>query len=326
MYMKNIKTKSYILWLFTLVTLWVTYAYNSISDSLTYLRWAWDTWHIGYIITEMFNSWWVNDWKIKTQYLELPAWLTVQNATTSVTWIVMLEANTGATASTTKAATSNIVYQVWNSLMSLKTDKSTTITAWNWLSGWGDLSSNRTLSINFNTACNGTNQKLMWNNTSKSFECGTDNNTTYSNATTSVNGLMSSTDKTKLDGIATGANNYIHPANHPASIITQDASNRFVTDTEKANWNAKADINSPTFTGTPSMTNNPAAWDNTTKIATTARVKANTATAGWTYEISCANAGGSAVFCIRINTTTWATECKYNSSLVQSWYWCTNPW
>lgn len=32
-----------------------------------------------------------------------------------------------------------------------------------------------------------------------------DNNTTYSNATTSTAGLMSSSDKTKLDGIATGA-------------------------------------------------------------------------------------------------------------------------
>ena len=35
--------------------------------------------------------------------------------------------------------------------------------------------------------------------------------TTYSAATQSANGLMSSTDKTKLDGIATGANNYAHP-------------------------------------------------------------------------------------------------------------------
>lgn len=34
---------------------------------------------------------------------------------------------------------------------------------------------------------------------------GADNNTTYSAATTSKTGLMSSTDKTKLDGIATGA-------------------------------------------------------------------------------------------------------------------------
>lgn len=46
-------------------------------------------------------------------------------------------------------------------------------------------------------------------------------------------------EKTKLGGIATGANNYIHPANHAPSIITQDANNRFVSDTEKATWNAK---------------------------------------------------------------------------------------
>ena len=35
--------------------------------------------------------------------------------------------------------------------------------------------------------------------------------TTYSNATTSAAGLMSASDKTKLDGIETGANNYVHP-------------------------------------------------------------------------------------------------------------------
>ena len=36
-------------------------------------------------------------------------------------------------------------------------------------------------------------------------------NTTYSAATTSIAGLMSAADKTKLNGIATGANNYTHP-------------------------------------------------------------------------------------------------------------------
>lgn len=36
-------------------------------------------------------------------------------------------------------------------------------------------------------------------------------NTTYSNATTSAAGLMSASDKSKLDGIATGANNYTLP-------------------------------------------------------------------------------------------------------------------
>ncbi len=67
----------------------------------------------------------------------------------------------------------------------------------------------------------------------------TDAKASTSVATTSANGLMSSTDKTKLDGVATNANNYSHPANHAPSIITQDASNRFVTDTEKSTWNAK---------------------------------------------------------------------------------------
>ncbi|WP_141500977.1 hypothetical protein [Paenibacillus luteus] len=74
-------------------------------------------------------------------------------------------------------------------------------------------------------------------------------------ATTSAAGLQSASDKTKLDGVASGANNYTHPANHPPSIITQDASNRFVTDTEKATWNAKAstayvDAARPYVTGT----------------------------------------------------------------------------
>ena len=40
---------------------------------------------------------------------------------------------------------------------------------------------------------------------------GADNNTTYSPATQSANGLMSAADKKKLDGIATGANAYTHP-------------------------------------------------------------------------------------------------------------------
>lgn len=85
-------------------------------------------------------------------------------------------------------------------------------------------------------------------------------------ATTSQDGLMSKEDKTKLDGLTTytlpvatssslggvkqGDNitisgdgtisthaPYQHPENHPASIITQDENNRFVTDAEKTKWN-----------------------------------------------------------------------------------------
>lgn len=47
------------------------------------------------------------------------------------------------------------------------------------------------------------------------------------------------TEKNKLAGIATSANNYVHPATHPASIIVQDTNNRFVTDAEKTAWNAR---------------------------------------------------------------------------------------
>lgn len=62
---------------------------------------------------------------------------------------------------------------------------------------------------------------------------------THPDATTTASGLMSGADKTKLDGVEAGANNYTHPTSHPASIIAQDASNRFVTDAEKTAWNAK---------------------------------------------------------------------------------------
>lgn len=58
-------------------------------------------------------------------------------------------------------------------------------------------------------------------------------------ATAAVPGHMSAAYAAKLDGIEAGANNYTHPANHLPSIITQDVNNRFVTDAEKATWNAK---------------------------------------------------------------------------------------
>ena len=42
----------------------------------------------------------------------------------------------------------------------------------------------------------------------------------YNNATTSTAGLMSATDKEKLDNISNNANQYTHPETHPASMIT----------------------------------------------------------------------------------------------------------
>lgn len=48
--------------------------------------------------------------------------------------------------------------------------------------------------------------------------------TVYDNATTSTAGLMSASDKVKLNSIAANANNYTHPSTHPASMITGLAS------------------------------------------------------------------------------------------------------
>lgn len=56
-------------------------------------------------------------------------------------------------------------------------------------------------------------------------------------ATISTDGLMSKEDKKKIDGL----NNYTHPINHEATIITETEEKRFVSDAEKSKWNNKAD-------------------------------------------------------------------------------------
>lgn len=48
-------------------------------------------------------------------------------------------------------------------------------------------------------------------------------------------------EKTKLEGIEEKANNYVHPESHAATMIIEDETHRFVTDTEKAAWNNKVD-------------------------------------------------------------------------------------
>lgn len=52
-------------------------------------------------------------------------------------------------------------------------------------------------------------------------------------------GLISDDEKEKLKNIESEANKYVHPSNHPASMITENSSKRFVSDTEKQNWNNK---------------------------------------------------------------------------------------
>ena len=51
----------------------------------------------------------------------------------------------------------------------------------------------------------------------------------------------STAEQSKLAGIEAGANAYTHPETHPATMIVADSTHRFVTDTQTAGWDSKAD-------------------------------------------------------------------------------------
>ena len=69
-------------------------------------------------------------------------------------------------------------------------------------------------------------------------------------ATTTTPGIVIVGDNLEVDsnGRLSAKNSYVHPSTHPASMIVQDATHRFVTDTEKRTWNGKANT-SGTYTG-----------------------------------------------------------------------------
>ncbi|GAA0735886.1 hypothetical protein [Clostridium oceanicum] len=56
-------------------------------------------------------------------------------------------------------------------------------------------------------------------------------------------------EKVKLAGIENNANRYVHPQNHLATVILQDESHRFVSDSEKRVWNNKVNKSGDTITG-----------------------------------------------------------------------------
>ena len=133
---------------------------------------------------------------------------------------------TDAELANLEGSTSNIQAQ-----LNGKASNTISVTAGNGLSGGGTLSATRTIAL-------GTPSTIT-------------NATTNSVTATSHTHALS---LTKADIVALGIpaqdTVYTHPANHPASMITESTTKRFVSDTEKNNWNSKAEISDiPTRVG-----------------------------------------------------------------------------
>lgn len=92
---------------------------------------------------------------------------------------------------------------------------------------------------------NGINKTYRWSGTayvviSETLALGETSSTAYPGNKGKDNAAAIVTINEKLSTIEDGANKYTHPSTHPASIIVQDTSNRFVTDAQIAAWNGKA--------------------------------------------------------------------------------------
>lgn len=51
------------------------------------------------------------------------------------------------------------------------------------------------------------------------------------------------------DGSINAANSYVHPSTHPGSMITEDSTHRWTTDSEKSRWNGMLPLSGGTMTG-----------------------------------------------------------------------------
>lgn len=96
---------------------------------------------------------------------------------------------------------------------------------------------------------NGGNADTVDNHHASDFATSTHNhdedyadiNHTHASATLTSAGFMSTTDKSKLNGIEEGANNYTHPASHSASMIEETDSRKFMTAAERTKLNGIAE-------------------------------------------------------------------------------------
>jgi hypothetical protein len=66
----------------------------------------------------------------------------------------------------------------------------------------------------------------------------------FTDTVTTINGKTGAISKADIVALGIPAQDtvYTHPSSHPASMITENTSRRFVSDTEKSTWNSKADI------------------------------------------------------------------------------------
>lgn len=112
-------------------------------------------------------------------------------------------------------------------------------------------------------------------------------------ATTSANGLMSASDKTKLNGVAENANNYTHPISHPASMISEDASHRFVTDSQIAGfWSGDGSTKLTTYKKVGIGTSSPDAFFHLSQVSNSVFLRLErTDTVGGIYDIGVNDAG-----------------------------------
>ena len=119
------------------------------------------------------------------------------------------------------------------------------------------------------------NEHIDWTTDQGSTNIHTGNytNTTYSEATSSDEGLMSTAHHDKLDGIETGAD-VTDATNVAAAGALMDSELTDLAGVKGMTVANKANVASPTFTGTPAAPT-AGAGTNTTQIATTAHVKAS---------------------------------------------------
>ena len=137
---------------------------------------------------------------------------------------------------------------------------------------------------------NGKNYPVELDEDNKAFVNVPWTDTTYGVATTVANGLMSSADKTKLNGIADGANKYVHPTQTAHSSGLYKVTINETGHVSAATSVSKSDI---TALGIPAQDTKYSAGDGLTLSGTTFSVNAEGTTSGKKYAVTIDDTDGN---------------------------------